>query len=214
MQQPLRPSVPKDLFRSERLVYRAWDAATDIDAVYEWLQDGETVTSMSPRMITLQSKQDVQEYWTKRSKTALFFAVICLPSASNPPSSPQPIGLIDLWPIDPTLAHSRTTTLSIILAPAFQSRGFGTESVRWILGWAFRRLGVHRVGLIAGGWNARARGAYEKAGFTYEGTTRKVLFREGKFWDVINMGILEEEWFAAQEKAEAERRIEAAEGSS
>lgn len=68
-----------------------------------------------------------------------------------------------------------------------------------------------------------------------------MLFREGKFWDVINMcvsrspypsilhilpwvihgrlrdvcrGILEEEWFAAQEKAEAERRIEAAAGSS
>lgn len=52
MQQPLRPSVPQDLFRSERLVYRAWDAERDIDAVYEWLQDGETVTSMSPRMIT------------------------------------------------------------------------------------------------------------------------------------------------------------------
>lgn len=35
---------------------------------------------------------------------------------------------------------------------------------------------------------------YEKLGFTQEGHSRKEVYKNGKYWDKINFGILKEEW--------------------
>ena len=43
-------------------------------------------------------------------------------------------------------------------------------------------------------YNTRAIRSYEKCGFRYEGTEREVIFKEDKRWDLIDMGILRDEW--------------------
>ncbi len=72
--------------------------------------------------------------------------------------------------------------------------GLGTEATELMLGHAFERLGLHRVGLSVFSYNPRAIRAYEKAGFRNEGRQREAILREGRYWDEIQMGILAEEW--------------------
>jgi RimJ/RimL family protein N-acetyltransferase len=77
-------------------------------------------------------------------------------------------------------------------------RGLGTEATQLMLQLAFERLGLHRVGLAVFSYNTRAIRAYEKAGFRIEGRLREAIQRQGEFFDEVQMGILAEEWFAAQ----------------
>lgn len=73
-------------------------------------------------------------------------------------------------------------------------RGLGTEVTEMMLGHAFERLGLHRVGLSVFSYNLRAIRAYEKAGFRVEGRLRDAILREGIYCDEIQMGVLAGEW--------------------
>ena len=77
-------------------------------------------------------------------------------------------------------------------------RGMGTEATRLMLGHAFERLGLHRVGLTVFSYNVRAIRAYQKAGFTIEGRLREAIMRDGRYFDEVQMGILAEEWLEAR----------------
>lgn len=77
-------------------------------------------------------------------------------------------------------------------------RGLGTEATRLMLGHAFERLGLHRVGLSVFAFNTRAVRAYEKAGFRVEGRLRDAIHRDGRYWDEVQMGALREEWLAGR----------------
>jgi RimJ/RimL family protein N-acetyltransferase len=73
-------------------------------------------------------------------------------------------------------------------------RGHGTEATRLMLGHAFGRLGLHRVGLTVFAFNERAIRAYRRCGFTVEGRAREAIWRDGRFWDELSMGILRSDW--------------------
>jgi RimJ/RimL family protein N-acetyltransferase len=73
-------------------------------------------------------------------------------------------------------------------------KGYGTDAMHVILRYAFTELNLHRVSLGVFEYNPRAVHSYEKVGFIYEGRIRKQLKREGKHWDVIQMGVLRDEW--------------------
>ncbi len=73
-------------------------------------------------------------------------------------------------------------------------RGYGTDAMKVILRFAFRELNLRRVALDTFEYNPRAICSYEKAGFVHEGRVREFLWREGRRWDLIFMGILREEW--------------------
>ncbi len=74
-------------------------------------------------------------------------------------------------------------------------KGYGTDAMKVILRYAFQELNLRRVALDTFEYNPRAVRSYEKAGFVYEGRARGYLYREGRRWDLIFMGILREEWF-------------------
>jgi RimJ/RimL family protein N-acetyltransferase len=73
-------------------------------------------------------------------------------------------------------------------------KGYGTDAMRIILRYAFTELNLKRVSLNVFEYNPRAMRSYEKAGFTYEGRMVGMLHREGRYWDIVFMGVLREEW--------------------
>ena len=75
-------------------------------------------------------------------------------------------------------------------------KGYGTDAMKVILRYAFQELNLRRVSLDSFEYNPRAIRSYEKAGFVHEGRAREFLYREGRRWDLIFMGILREEWLA------------------
>lgn len=78
----------------------------------------------------------------------------------------------------------------------FWGKGYGTDAMKVILRYAFQELNLRRVSLDTFEYNPRAIRSYEKAGFVHEGRARDFLYREGRRWDLIFMGILREEWLA------------------
>jgi RimJ/RimL family protein N-acetyltransferase len=76
----------------------------------------------------------------------------------------------------------------------YWGKGYGTDAMQVILRFAFTELNLHRVSLNVFAYNPRAMKSYEKAGFKYEGRMRQMLHREGKYWDIVFMGITREEW--------------------
>ena len=77
-------------------------------------------------------------------------------------------------------------------------RGYGTEATALMLEHAFTALGLHRVALSVFEFNERAIRAYRRCGFTVEGRAREAIWRDGHWWDEIQMSVLAEEWRARQ----------------
>jgi RimJ/RimL family protein N-acetyltransferase len=86
------------------------------------------------------------------------------------------------------------------------NHGYGTEATDLMLGLAFDRLGLHRVTLTVFSFNERAVASYRKSGFVLEGTARQAIWRDGRFWDEFQMGILAEEWRTLRRAREIQHR--------
>jgi RimJ/RimL family protein N-acetyltransferase len=54
-------------------------------------------------------------------------------------------------------------------------------------------------------FNERAIRCYEKLGFIKEGVSREAVYKEGRYCNVVNMGILKEEWRATDGKEVTEQ---------
>jgi RimJ/RimL family protein N-acetyltransferase len=80
-------------------------------------------------------------------------------------------------------------------------KGFGTESTRLMLEHAFERLRLHRIGLSVFAFNERAIRSYRRAGFVIEGRAREAIRRDGRWWDEVEMSILDSDWRAQQAAA-------------
>ena len=85
--------------------------------------------------------------------------------------------------------------------PDCWGRGYGSEATALMLDHAFGVLGLHRVSLAVFEYNERAIRAYRKVGFSMEGRSREAIWRGGRFWDEMQMSILEDEWRAVRERA-------------
>jgi RimJ/RimL family protein N-acetyltransferase len=76
----------------------------------------------------------------------------------------------------------------------YWGKGYGSDAVRTLLGFAFAEMNLHRVQLEVHDFNPRALRCYEKCGFKLEGRQREALFRNGGYHDTLIMGILREEF--------------------
>ncbi|MEE9553374.1 MAG: GNAT family protein, partial [candidate division Zixibacteria bacterium] len=80
------------------------------------------------------------------------------------------------------------------VAGPFQGRGYASEAIRLILGFAFKELRLVRVYAGVHQRNAPSVKALEKTGFTREGCWRKASFLGRRWSDVYAYGILKEEY--------------------
>ena len=94
----------------------------------------------------------------------------------------RPIGTTRLGGID---HRNRTATFGIVIGEAdARGKGYGTETARLMLDYAFTALGLHSVMLVVAEFNLAGRRAYENAGF-----------REcGRLWDAVYMDCLATEF--------------------
>jgi len=89
---------------------------------------------------------------------------------------------------------SETTVHIYIGGSENRGQGFGTEAMLLLLDFIFEQMNLRRVKLYVFSFNERAIKSYEKAGFKVEGILRQELFRNGKYYDVMQMSILKHEY--------------------
>jgi len=76
------------------------------------------------------------------------------------------------------------------------NKGYGTEVMILLQRHCFGTLNLNRVSLRVYAENVNAIRTYEKAGFAQEGRMRSAVYKNGKYDDVILMGVLRSEWTA------------------
>ena len=104
-------------------------------------------------------------------------------------------GLIGAVRLDDVDLEDRRASLAIgMVDPDALNKGYGTEAIRLVIGFAFRTLNLHRVSLRVLAYNQRAIRAYEKCGFRVEGRERETAYVDGAWHDDLIMGILEGEF--------------------
>lgn len=112
--------------------------------------------------------------------------------------SEQYIGNVNLDSID---WKNRVGTIGIVIgSPEHLGLGIGTEAMKLLIDFSFRELNLNRLQLEVYDFNERAYRSYVKCGFVEEGRLRQRLYRNGKYIDVIQMGLLRAEWEAAEHK--------------
>jgi RimJ/RimL family protein N-acetyltransferase len=74
------------------------------------------------------------------------------------------------------------------------SKGIGTETAQLLVAYAFDVLNLNRVWLGVNSENLAALTTYERTGFTREGLLRDDVYRNGRYYDVVRMGLLRREY--------------------
>lgn len=77
----------------------------------------------------------------------------------------------------------------------YLGKGYGTEAMKLLVEFLFDEYNVNKVKLGVFAFNERAIKSYEKCGFKNEAVLREILYRFGKYHDMINMAILREDYY-------------------
>lgn len=176
------------MIRGERVYLRPAERS-DIPTFVRWFTDADVMRHLAMRAPMSEAGETA---WFDRmleaqGKTDYHF-VICLISEGTP------IGTIGLHGID---NENGSAEFGIAIGEKSEwDAGYGTDATRAICDFGFGSLRLERISLLVYAGNDRARHAYEKAGFTHEGTLRNAHFARGEYEGVHVMSLLRGEWAA------------------
>ena len=106
--------------------------------------------------------------------------------------SDQPIGITALFRIDWV---SRMAIFYIAIAEKENwSRGYGKETTRMMIDYAFETLNLNRIQLHVSSENEAGLKAYQRVGFQIEGTLSQAMYHDNHYSDFYVMAILQQDW--------------------
>lgn len=139
---------------------------TDVtDAYLGWMRDAELTRFMESRLDEHTRESLMSFVQTRRQSEREWMFAICGAQCGTH------IGNIKLGPIHPH--HLRADIGIIVGEREWHGRGVATESIRLVVDFAFRILGLAKLTAGMYAENIGSRRAFEKAGFTVEGVLRK-----------------------------------------
>lgn len=181
--------------KSERIVLREY-RMEDLPYMRKWVNNFDITNNLHDIFIYPQTMHDTESFLKMMAEgkgESKGFIIAA-------PDTLEYIGQIDLHRID---WKNRSAILGIVIGrEEYLGKGIGKEAIELIQEFVFNTLNLNRLELEVYEFNARAFKCYIKCGFVEEGRLRKKLFRQGKYWDVIQMGILKEEYDQKRENAE------------
>jgi RimJ/RimL family protein N-acetyltransferase len=193
--------MPSDLDRDHwhpatlegRLAVLRRHSAGNLAAVVRWYRDPE-LARLTRYQTRPMSVDEIEQFFRARllADDALAYAI-------HERATDRFVGITTFSALDPDNG-SALFHITIGERDAW-GRGLGTETAELMLRHAFEVVGLHRVGLSVFSFNTRAVRSYEKVGFRLEGRLRDAIWRDGSYWDELQMGILEEEWRERHEQA-------------
>ena len=165
-------------------IYLSPRSIEDVEQFTEWLNDFETTDYLgrSGILITLEGEK---KYLEENSSPEATFVIVTL-------EDNKMIGTVSLESIN---WLNRTATLGVFIGDKdYRSKGYGTEAIRLLLDYGFNYMNLHNIYLNLMSFNIRAQKCYKKCGFKETGRIRESRFINGRYYDVITMDILANEF--------------------
>lgn len=103
-----------------------------------------------------------------------------------------PIGTVILSEID---YKNGTAEVHIKLHPDTQAKGYGTETIRLIVNYAFAELRLNCIYASINSYNTNSQKIFENSGFKKEGLLRERIYKKGKYSDVYSYSIVKEDLY-------------------
>ncbi|MEW2912625.1 GNAT family protein [Leisingera sp. JC11] len=91
-------------------------------------------------------------------------------------------------------AVNRDAVIALFIDEHWRRQGIGIRSMALVLDFAFRQIGLNRVTSFYRADNTRSQQMTSRAGFTTEGRMREAWFAEGRYYDMVSVGLLRREW--------------------
>lgn len=158
----------------------------DVEVMAKWHEDAEYLRNVDTDIAKIKSISQLEEEESRHS-SSFYFRVRTI-------EDDQLIGFVVIHSVE---WNNRSGMLAIGIGdPTYRGKGYGTDTLQLILQYAFHELNLHRVGLDVIEYNEKGIRAYEKTGFKREGKMREAVWRDGKTYDRVIMGILRTEWEA------------------
>jgi RimJ/RimL family protein N-acetyltransferase len=157
-----------------------------IPEYYRWRNDFfvQRTTGDLPRPVTLEERLAWYEQ-AATSSDVYWFIIYEI-------ATWRPIGRTDLFEVN---RRDRSAYFGLMIGEAdCRGKGYGTETTRLMLDYAFTALGLHNVMLEVSEYNLAGRRAYEKAGFREIGRRRQSDLLQGRLWDLILMDCIATEF--------------------
>lgn len=189
----MHPDLSVQLFEGERVRLGPLDSERDAEALSRWTHDPEygRLTSAKPvrPLSTAQIKKQLEAQEKEAQERPNRFEFALRLTADE-----RLIGLAGVDGVEWTHGHGRVY-LSLG-EPADRGRGYGSEALQLLLRYAFYELNLYRISTECFEYNPRGLRFLERHGFVVEVRRRQALYRDGRRWDELRLGLLREEWEA------------------
>ncbi len=164
----------------------------DFQQLIEWVNSDYLMTNWAGSLFSFPLTNDSLQWYIKETNDPGKSDALVYKAVDT--STGITVGHISLGSIS---RKNRSARISRVLVGSTAHRGKGIccKMIEQILKIAFEDLKLHRVGLGVYDFNKAAIACYTKSGFSTEGVMRDVLLYDNEFWSLVEMSILEDEWF-------------------
>ncbi|TQR37013.1 N-acetyltransferase [Lysinibacillus sphaericus] len=180
------------LFESSRVKLRKM-TKEDTELYHKWRNDVEVMHSTNPSLdvYPMEETKDFVDHVILGNHAGKSYIMV-------EKGKESPIGIVALINID--YKNRNAECIIDIGEKEYWGKGYGSEGLKLLLDYAFYEMNLHRVYLKVFSFNDKAISLYNKIGFHQEGSSRQSLFRDGTWYDIVHMGILQNEYFEKQMK--------------
>lgn len=112
-----------------------------------------------------------------------------------------PVGMVGLELINMLHGHA---LMPLFVAQSWRRKGVGVRMACMMIDLAFKQLRLNRITTIFRADNTSSRDLLTRLGFQQEGISRQAWFSQGTFYDLMNLGLLVDDWNKAKERLGAE----------
>ena len=78
----------------------------------------------------------------------------------------------------------------------YRNGGYGSDAMRVLMDFIFMQMNINKIRLTVYSYNESAIICYEKCGYKAEGILRQEIYKDGKYYDKISMGLLKAEYLS------------------
>ena len=178
--------TPYKPFLEGKNIYLREVRITDADEnYYNWMNDNEVTKYLESRFYP-QSKEKIEEYIRSINDNPNYVFLAIIEKKSNTHIGNIKLGRINWF-------HRLADVGLIIGEKTAWGKGYATEAIKLVTEYAFRKLNLHKLAAGCCKENIASEKAFKKNGYIVEGIRKKHSFYNGKYADVILMGIINEE---------------------
>jgi len=152
----------------------------DLPAILRWRNDPE----INQDLATSHTSQTALERWHESMGTDHHAFAIIVDDVF--------VGYTQIGDLDTT---NRKCDIGVVVGEKhYWSRGIGTVAARVTTEIAFTEVGMHRAVAVASERNRASIRCFTKIGYVEEGRLRDANLRDGEFFDLVILSVLEHEW--------------------